>query len=106
LDSLADSILPCCCLNSYGCFLFLVAFNYLCNSLVVHGILCGCTFLYLIWFLCADGVVPCAKMNRMRRGRFHSACLARAEVNSCVSFSTSLLLKQSTKCYHVSIYRH
>ena len=68
-------------------------------------ILCGCTFLYSIWFLCADGVAPCAKMNRMRRGRFHSAWLARDEVNSRVSFFTSLLLKQSTKCDHASIYR-
>ena len=107
LDSLADSVLPCCCLKSHGCCWFLVGFNYfyLCNNLVVHEILCGCTFLYLIWFLCADGVVPCAKMNRVRRGRFHSALLARDEVNSCVSFSTSLLLKQSTKCDHASIYR-
>ena len=107
LDSFSGFCLPCCCLKSHRCRWFLVGFNYfyLCNNLVVHEILCGCTFLYLIWFLCADGVVPCAKMNRVRRGRFHSALLARDEVNSCVSFSTSLLLKQSTKCDHASICR-
>ncbi|CAL4995719.1 unnamed protein product [Urochloa decumbens] len=30
-------------------------------------------------YLAVDGVVPCAKMNRVRRGRFHSALVARNE---------------------------